>query len=374
MKIYLVGGAVRDELLGLPVTERDYVVVGATERQMLDLGYRRLDMVFPVFTHPQTGAEYALARREHKTGPGYKGFTVDAGPHVTLEQDLARRDLTVNALARDRSGEIVDLFRGRDDLDAGVLRHITPAFVDDPVRLLRLARFTAKLGKFGFHTAHATFALLRGMAQREELETVLPDRLREEMYKALASEQPWRFFETLHRCGALAHLLPSLDLRMGEPDTHAQITESRSVTALKRIVGVSEDALLRFAALAAALRDPREGAQLCLRLRLDRSTEQLLRWSLEWSAEVVAQADAEGLLQLIEQVKALHHPERLVQLGKVWSAVDGDRGAEAGERVGWALQAAAAVDSGAIAREGWRGPELGRRLRQQRLQSIQTML
>jgi tRNA nucleotidyltransferase (CCA-adding enzyme) len=375
MRIYLVGGAVRDELLGLPVTERDYVVVGATERRMLDLGYRRLDKAFPVFSHPETGDEYALARRERKTGPGYKGFSVDAGPEVTLEQDLARRDLTVNALARNGSGEIIDLFRGRDDLDAGVLRHITPAFVEDPVRLLRLARFTAKLGRWGFRAAHGTFALMRSMARRDELETVLPDRLREEMYKALGTEQPWRFFETLHRCGALARLLPPVDRAMGEPDTHARGGESRSVIALKRAVGISEEPAVRFAALlVAAVQDPKEGAQLGRHLRLNRSSVELLGWVLEWPTEVVVQADAECLLRLIEQVKALHHPERLLRLSKVWSAVDDEQGTAASERVQWALQAAAAVDSGVIAGEGWSGLELGRKLRQRRLRSIKALL
>ena len=173
MKIYLVGGAVRDGLLGLPVSERDYLVVGATEQQMLDLGYRRLDVAFPVFLHPETGDEYALARCECKSGPGYKGFEVDAGPHITLEQDLARRDLTVNALARDETGNLIDLFHGREHLDEGLLRHITPAFDEDPVRLLRAARFAAKLGRWGFRVAHGTFALMQRMARRDEYKGAL---------------------------------------------------------------------------------------------------------------------------------------------------------------------------------------------------------
>ncbi len=173
MKTYLVGGAVRDELLDLTVTERDYLVVGATEQQMLDRGFRRLDVAFPVFLHPETGDEYALARRERKTGPGYKGFEVDAGPDVTLEEDLARRDLTINALAMDESGELVDIFNGRDDLEEGILRHISPAFIDDPVRLLRAARFSARLGRWGFRLAHETHALLKQMAGFDELDTVV---------------------------------------------------------------------------------------------------------------------------------------------------------------------------------------------------------
>ena len=156
MKIFLVGGAVRDRLLGLPVGERDWVVVGATEKEMLAQGFTRLDRDFPVFAHPETGEEYALARTETKTGPGYKGFEVYAGPDVGLEDDLRRRDLTINAVAEAEDGELVDPFGGRQDLDDGLLRHVSPAFVEDPVRLLRIARFAARFGGFGFRIAHGS--------------------------------------------------------------------------------------------------------------------------------------------------------------------------------------------------------------------------
>ncbi len=375
MKVYLVGGAVRDELLGLPVKDRDYVVVGATEQEMLERGFRRLDVVFPVFLHPRSGAEYALARRERKTGPGYKGFEVDAGPAITLEQDLARRDLTVNALALDRDGNLIDLFQGRDDLDAGLLRHITPAFDEDPVRVLRAARFAARLGRWGFRIAHGTFGLMQKMARREELRSVLPDRLREEMLKALASEQPWRFFEILHRCGALRRLLPAVAGAMGPAGGHAGGRATAPMEALKRATVAAAGPADRFAALlAVAVVGPQAGAEICNGLRMDRDSTDLLDWILEWPADRVLAAEAEQLLQLLEWLKALHHPQRLQRLGSVWSAVTGEQGTAALERAQRAMAAATAVDTAALAAEGWGGSELGRELRQRRMEAIAAEL
>lgn len=375
MKTYLVGGAVRDELLGLPVTERDYVVVGGTEQEMLERGFRRLDVLFPVFLHPRSGDEYALARRERKTGPGYRGFEVDAGPDITLEQDLVRRDLTVNALALDEDGNLIDLFRGRDDLEAGLLRHVTPAFDEDPVRVLRAARFAAKLGRWGFRITHGTFALMRKMARRDELRSVLPDRLREEMLKALGSEQPWRFFEILHRCGALRRLLPAVASAMGPVADHAGERAAAPMEALKRATAAAVGPADRFAALlAAAVVGSKAGAEICNGLRMDRDSADLLAWTLEWPADRVFAAEAEQLLQLLERLKALHHPQRLLRLGGVWSAVAGERGAAALERAQRALAAASGVDTADVVGEGWSGPELGCRLRQHRLEVIDAEL
>lgn len=372
MKVYLVGGAVRDELLDLSVSERDYLVVGATEQQMLDLGYRRLDLLFPVFLHPDTGDEYALARRERKTGPGYKGFAVDAGPDVTLEQDLARRDLTINALARDESGRITDLFNGLDDLEEGILRHITPAFTEDPVRLLRAARFSARLGRWGFRLARETHALLRQMAGRDELLTLVPERLREEMLKALCTEQPWRFFLTLQGCGALEHLLPPLAAVIGE-GAHGQAQGADPVRVLKCAAFRSPDPVLRLVALlAAALPDAEAGAALCRRLRLDRSSEQWLQRIMEWpAARIEATAPAE-LLELLEQIKALHHPQRLGFLQTLWFCLDEQ--SSAGTRLQRALNAASAVVAKDLVKSGWQGPALGRELSRQRLNAVSEAL
>jgi tRNA nucleotidyltransferase (CCA-adding enzyme) len=214
MKIYAVGGAVRDGLLGRKVADQDYVVVGATPEQMEQLGYRPVGKDFPVFLHPQTHEEYALARTERKTARGYKGFEVRAAPEVTLEQDLARRDLTINAIARDEHGNLIDPFHGLADLKAGVLRHISPAFVEDPVRVLRVARFAAR---FGFTVAPETLELMREMVRNGEVDHLVAERAWQEISRGLMESKPSRMFLTLRDCGALARVLPEVDALFGVP-------------------------------------------------------------------------------------------------------------------------------------------------------------
>ncbi len=235
---YLVGGAVRDELLGLPVGERDWVVVGSTPEAMRAAGFRQADPEFPVFLHPETGEEYALARRETKVGEGYRGFVVDAGPEVSLEEDLARRDLTINAMARDAEGCLIDPFGGEEDLAQGLLRHVTPAFVEDPVRLLRIARFAARFGPFGFRVAHGTHRLMKRMVADGMMRELRPQRIWQELHKALGYAQPWRFFEVLAACDGLAELLPGLAAQM-HPG-HGGTTAAPAIEALKRISARSE--------------------------------------------------------------------------------------------------------------------------------------
>src|SRR3989344_3610887 len=208
MKIYLVGGAVRDKLLGLPVKDRDYVVVGATPEQMTAQGFKPVGADFPVFLHPQTKEEYALARTERKSGRGYKGFTVYAAPDVTLEDDLKRRDLTIHAMAEDESGKLVDPFHGAADLRAGILRHVSPAFGEDPVRILRAARFAAR---FGFAIAPETLQMMRDMVSSGEVDALVAERVWQELARGLMEKKPSRFFETLRSCGALAKILPEVD-------------------------------------------------------------------------------------------------------------------------------------------------------------------
>ena len=202
MRIYLVGGAVRDKLLGLPIREKDWVVVGASPQELLDQGFKQVGKDFPVFLHPQTGDEYALARTERKTGPGYKGFAFHASPEVSLEQDLQRRDLTINAMAEDADGTLIDPYHGREDLDNGLLRHVSPAFAEDPVRILRVARFAAQFGKWGFKVAHGTNALMRNMVDSGEVDHLVPERVWGELARSLASDTPQRFFTVLAGCGA----------------------------------------------------------------------------------------------------------------------------------------------------------------------------
>jgi len=250
---YLVGGAVRDELLGLPVGERDWVVVGSTPEAMLAAGFRQANPEFPVFLHPDTGEEYALARRETKVGEGYRGFMVDAGPDVSLEEDLARRDLTINAMARDAEGRLIDPFGGEEDLAQGLFRHVTPAFVEDPVRLLRIARFAARFGPFGFRVAHDTHRLMKRMVADGMMRELRPQRIWQELHKALGHAQPWRFFEVLAACGGLAELLPGLAAQM-RPG-HGGTAVAPSLEALKRVTALSEDLDERLLALLLASGD-----------------------------------------------------------------------------------------------------------------------
>src|ERR1700694_2038029 len=214
MKIYRVGGAVRDELLGRPISDRDFVVVGATPEEMLAQGYRPVGRDFPVFLHPESGDEYALARTERKSGRGYHGFTFHVAPDVTLEEDLGRRDLTINAMARDESGKLIDPYGGERDLRAGILRHVSPAFAEDPLRVLRVARFAAR---FAFTIAPETEALMRAIVASGELATLPAERVWQELSRALMEAKPSRFFAVLRACGALAQLLPEVDALFGVP-------------------------------------------------------------------------------------------------------------------------------------------------------------
>ena len=226
MKIYLVGGAVRDALLGRPVKERDWVVVGATPEEMTAKGFRPVGRDFPVFLHPQTKEEHALARTERKSGRGYHGFTFHTGPEVTLEDDLWRRDLTINAIAQDEQGALVDPHGGRADLDARLLRHVSEAFAEDPVRILRIARFAARFASLGFHVAPETMALMRSMVDAGEADHLVPERVWKETERALMEASPGVFFDVLHACGALARVMPELAALSGVPqraDYHPEV-------------------------------------------------------------------------------------------------------------------------------------------------------
>lgn len=220
MRVYVVGGAVRDELLGLPVQDRDHVVVGATPDEMVKLGYQPVGKDFPVFLHPVTHEEYALARTERKSGHGYKGFRVFASPEVTLEEDLLRRDLTINAMARDEQENLIDPYSGQADINSKSLRHVSPAFSEDPVRILRVARFAARFPDF--HVAPETLELMRGMVENGEVDHLVPERVWQELARGLMSSQPSRMFLVLRECGALARLLPEIDRLFGvpQPPTH----------------------------------------------------------------------------------------------------------------------------------------------------------
>lgn len=253
MKIYLVGGAVRDKLLGLPVKDRDWVVVGATAEEMYAHGYKKVGLAFPVFLHPKTHEEYALARTERKIGPGYQGFEFHADPSVTLEEDLSRRDLTINAIARSRNGRLVDPFHGERDLKHRHLRHVSAAFIEDPVRILRVARFAAKLAAYNFQVVSETNRLMREMVLNGEINALVPERVWQECEKALATHQPSYFFKVLRHCGALAVLFPEIDRLFGvpaSPEWHPEIdTGVHVMMALDAAAQMGFDSEVQFAVL-----------------------------------------------------------------------------------------------------------------------------
>lgn len=310
MKTYLVGGAVRDRLLSLDVIERDWVVVGATPEEMLAAGFQPADSEFPVYLHPRTGEEYALARTEVKTGAGYKGFQVDYGPHISLEQDLLRRDLTINAMAMDDNGDLIDICGGREDLENGMLRHITSAFCEDPVRLLRIARFAAKLGCWGFRVAHPTHALMKQMARSDDLLSLNAERVWREMRRAFATPQPWRFFEVLHRCGALGRLLPELAGGLHSAG-HAEKGGRDDMAPLKRVVKISEDPMVRCGvALFDAVSGQARPDDWMRQRRMDKAGRQLLHDLLRFHRLLPDSGRAGPMLRFVMGLDVAQQPRR----------------------------------------------------------------
>jgi tRNA nucleotidyltransferase (CCA-adding enzyme) len=253
MEVYEVGGAVRDALLGLPVKERDWVVVSASAEELTAQGYRQVGKDFPVFLHPRTGEQYALARKERKIGPGYTGFTFDTAATVTLEQDLARRDLTINAIARGTDGALIDPCHGAADLRNRVLRHVSPAFREDPLRVLRVARFAARFKSLGFVVAAETYELMAEIVRSDEIETLRPERVWQETMKALGTEHPEVYFEVLRQCGALQRTLPEIDALFGVPQPerwHPEVdTGVHTLLALQMAARLSHSETVRFAVL-----------------------------------------------------------------------------------------------------------------------------
>jgi tRNA nucleotidyltransferase (CCA-adding enzyme) len=337
MRIHLVGGAVRDELLKLPVKDKDWVVVGATVQEMLDLGYRQVGRDFPVFLHPETHQEYALARTERKQGSGYKGFVVHADPSVTLEQDLIRRDLTINAMAKDEGGNIIDPFGGKRDLDARVLRHVSPAFAEDPLRVLRVARFAARFAHLGFTIAPETLELMRELSHSGELEALTPERAWQEIEGGLKAKSPQVLFDVLRACDALPRLLPEVHALFGVPQpaqTHPEIdTGIHSLMVLQQAALLSEDPAVRFAALVHDLgkgNTPRadwpqhEGHEergavlietLAQRLRVPNEFRDLgvLASRYHTRSHDALHHDAEHLYNTLELTDALRRPQRFEQ-------------------------------------------------------------
>ena len=343
MKTYLVGGAVRDELLGLQIKERDYVVVGSTPEEMEKLGYKPVGKDFPVFLHPKTHEEYALARTERKSGRGYKGFTVHASPEVTLEDDLRRRDLTINAMAKGEDGAIVDPFGGREDLRKKLLRHVSDAFSEDPVRILRVARFAAR---FGFEVAQETMALMKRMVDSGETDDLVPERVWQEFAKGLTEREPQRMVEVLEASGLRPKLLP----------------EVRSVAKLEGTLAQ------RFAQLAWPLKES-EVEALCDRLKVPGEVRELALLGVRNRVALRASrlATPQALLELLKRTDAFRRPDRFQDLLAVARR---DAPVIDTSRLENALGAARAVDAGAIAAKAGSPQEIARRLDEARIEAI----
>lgn len=402
MQIYTVGGAVRDQLLGLPVQDRDHVVVGATPEAMVRLGYRPVGKDFPVFLHPETREEYALARTERKTARGYKGFQVYAAPEVTLEQDLARRDLTINAMARDAEGRLVDPFGGQKDLAARVLRHVGPAFVEDPVRILRVARFAARFAEFAI--ADETMALMRRMVDNGEADALVPERVWQELSRGLMERTPSRMFEALRACGALARIMPELDRLFGVPQPPAHHPEGDTGLHAMLVVdyAASRDYSLpvRFAALTHDLGKGATPAEewprhigheergvplvqaLCRRLRVPNDCRELAALTARRHGEVhrAMELRSSTLLKLLLAADALRQPGRFAEfLRACESDYRGrpgyaDRPYPQADRLQAALEAARAVDAGAVARQCASPGLIKDRVYQARLEAVKARL
>ena len=370
MKTYMVGGAVRDELLGLPVADRDWVVVGATPEQLVALGYRPVGRDFPVFLHPQTHEEYALARTERKSGRGYRGFTVYSAPDVTLEQDLARRDLTINAMARDEAGTVVDPFGGARDLKDGVLRHVNESFVEDPVRILRVARFAAR---FRFRIADETLALVHRMVDGGEVDHLVAERVWQEFARGLEEAHPGDMLRVLERCGALARMLPELAPAL-EGDAGSNV-----LAALERAAQARAPLAVRFALLVWPL--GADGVQkidaLCGRQRVPGEVRDLglLGLRLHGGLRRAATAPPEALLVLLKRADALRRGGRFAQLLAVLRLAEpGEASGRAAARLNQALAAASSIDAGAIARAASGAVEIAGRVEAARLAAVRAAL
>jgi tRNA nucleotidyltransferase (CCA-adding enzyme) len=400
---YLVGGAVRDALLGFPVEERDWVVVGATPDDLLVQGYRPVGRDFPVFLHPVTREEYALARTERKTAQGYRGFAVHAAPDITLEQDLLRRDLTINAMAQDVDGHIVDPYGGRRDLGARVLRHVSPAFSEDPVRVLRVARFAARYAHLGFVVAEDTCELIKTMAASGELNSLVAERVWAELVKALDERIPSQFFYVLRACGALAHLFPEIDRLFGVPQPevyHPEIdTGVHTLMVLQQAANLTRDTRVRFAALTHDLgkgltpEDQWPGHRgheerglaaldtLCERLKTPVEYRRLARRVMmdHGNCHRARELRSATLVDLLQRLDVFRQPENL---DLVLLACEADAKGRTGHedthypQADWlrrVYRAAISVSAKTLAERGYEGEKLGRELRRLRIQAIDEL-
>ncbi len=404
MEIYLVGGAVRDKLLGLEVKDRDWVVVGATPDDMKSLGFRQVGKDFPVFLHPDTQEEYALARTERKTAPGYTGFEFQYSSTVTLEEDLKRRDLTVNAIAEDKDGNLIDPYGGRKDLEAKKLKHVSSAFAEDPVRILRVARFAARFARFGFTIATQTNSLMQEMVDNGEVDALVKERVWAELDMALGEDSPQIFFTALRECGALAKLFPEVDCLFGVPQTekhHPEIdTGVHVMMVLEQAALLTDDKCVRFSALTHDLgkgTTPREmwprhidhesrGVglvnKLCDRFAVPNDFRDLAVLVARYHTHVFRANELrpETFVKTFDSLDAFRRPERFEQfLISVEADSKGRKGFEntpfpQGDVFRQAHKAAIEVDVKEIVDEGLKGQAIADELRKRRVQAVKKAL
>jgi len=401
MKIYLVGGAVRDKLLGIPVKDRDWVVIGATPEEMLEKGFKAVGDDFPVFLHPETKEEYALARTERKSGKGYKGFVFYSSPKITLEDDLKRRDLTINAIAEDENGNLIDPYGGEADLKNGILRHVSPAFVEDPLRILRIARFAAC---FGFKIADGTMELLKTISESGELAALVPERVWSEMEKALIGKYPARFILVLRSCCALEKLFPEIEVLFGIPQDkkyHPEIDVGRhTLMALNQSVRLSSDSVIRFAVLvhdlgkAATPKDQlpnHDGHEargvniinsFCERYKIPNKYHDLAVCVSKFHliCHQIQEMKPKEILESLEKIDAFRRPERFKQF---LTACESDSRGRAGyEEKEFtqakyflnALEISRNIDVDILKNKGLEGKKLGDALRDERIKILEKEL
>ncbi len=403
MKTYLVGGAVRDEILGYPYKEKDWVVVGATVSDMISAGYKQVGKDFPVFLHPKTKEEHALARTERKTAAGYKGFKVHASPDVTLEEDLIRRDLTINAIAKDENEKYIDPYNGLADIKNKILRHVSDAFLEDPVRLLRIARFMARYAHLGFSIADETIDLMKEMVSAGEIDALVPERVWQEMQKALTEKTPTAFISTLRDCGALERILPELDCLWGVPqpkEHHPEIdTGIHTMLVVEQACKLSENPQVRFAALmhdlgkgtTAKQEWPRHighearGAELvkivCQRLRIPNEyrdlAERTARFHLHYHRAL--ELKPATIVKTLEQLDAYRKPERFEKFLLVSEAdARGRTGYEnkdfpQGDYFRQALTVTKDIDIGKFRGLGFENMALANKIREVRIKAVSQL-
>ncbi|MDX2347178.1 MAG: multifunctional CCA tRNA nucleotidyl transferase/2'3'-cyclic phosphodiesterase/2'nucleotidase/phosphatase [Legionella sp.] len=357
MKIYLVGGAVRDALLNEPVHEQDWVVVGATPDMLLKQGYQQVGRDFPVFLHPKTKEEYALARTERKSGAGYYGFACDANPNITLEEDLLRRDLTINAIAKDEAGNLIDPYHGVDDIKHKILKHVSEAFMEDPVRVLRLARFAARFYALGFRVADETAVLVKQMLKAGELKHLVPERVWQEWDKSLVSSHPEIFMKSLQDLGIFGEIFPLLDT-----ENHQAMLEKLVAVAAR-----SDNALIRFSAFMSGIQDKNKIKKFCETLRVPNAYKDLAVLAVVFNQ--AAYHDAKQIVSALERVDAFRKPERFKDLLIVCEA-------RSDMRKKWqnAREACNMVDVSALVAKGHQGEAMKKALYDSRVSAVQAIL